>query len=81
MKDRLKRVRVHDGCTRCTIRFCWFLTPALAIQVFPTGLLPTLGALCGVGVPRALRDRRVFDFPRRRKGLFQDKERAERLWL
>lgn len=50
MKDRLKRVGVRDGCTRYTIRFCWLLTPALAIQVFPTGLLPTRGALCGVGI-------------------------------
>jgi len=39
--------------------FGWLVTPALAIQVFPTGPSPTLGARSGVGMLRAVRERRV----------------------
>jgi hypothetical protein len=55
--------RVHDMMAAhvalLIFFFGWLVTPALAIQVFPTGPSPTLGARSGVGVLRAVRERRV----------------------
>jgi hypothetical protein len=55
----LNRVCMVAADVALLIFFCWLLTPALAIQVFPTGLSPTLGALSGVGMPRAVLERRI----------------------